>query len=107
MRPAPYASHNLREVGKMESERYDAVIVGASLAGCTAAILLGRAGASVALVERRADPEAFKRICGHFIQSSAVPTMERIDLLDAVERAGGVRCRPLLWTRWGWVDSRG
>lgn len=91
----------------MDSERYDAVIVGASLAGCTAAILLGRAGASVGLVERRADPDAFKRICGHFILSSAVPAMERIGLLDAVERAGAVRCRPRLWTRWGWVDPRG
>jgi menaquinone-9 beta-reductase len=90
----------------MEGDRYDAVIVGASLAGCTAAILLGRAGARVGLVERRADPEAFKRICGHFIQSSAVPAMERIGLLEAVERAGAVRCRPLLWTRWGWLDPR-
>ena len=91
----------------MESERYDAVIVGASLAGCTAAILLGRAGVSVGLVERRADPAAFKRICGHFIQSSAVPAMQRIGLLDAVERAGARRCRPLLRTRWGWIDPRG
>jgi 2-polyprenyl-6-methoxyphenol hydroxylase-like FAD-dependent oxidoreductase len=90
----------------MESERYDAVVVGASLAGCTAAILLGRAGARVGLVERRADPEAFKRICGHFIQSSAVPAMERIGLLGAIERAGGVRTRPRLWTRWGWIDMR-
>ena len=49
---------------------YDAVIVGASLAGCTTAILLGRAGARVALVEKQPDPKAFKRICTHFIQSS-------------------------------------
>lgn len=54
----------------------DAVIVGASLAGCTTAILLARAGARVALVERRPDAAAFKRICSHLIQSSAVPTLE-------------------------------
>jgi flavin-dependent dehydrogenase len=45
---------------------YDATIVGASLAGCTAAILLARAGARVALVEQRPDAAAFKRICSHF-----------------------------------------
>ncbi|MGC2372872.1 MAG: FAD-dependent monooxygenase [Solirubrobacteraceae bacterium] len=67
---------------------YDATIVGASLAGCTAAILLARAGARVALVEQRPDTAAFKRICSHFIQSSAVPTLERLGLLGAIEEAG-------------------
>jgi 2-polyprenyl-6-methoxyphenol hydroxylase-like FAD-dependent oxidoreductase len=43
-----------------EDPAYDAVIVGASLAGCTTAIALGRAGARVALVEKRPDPAAFK-----------------------------------------------
>lgn len=52
---------------------YDAVIVGASLAGCAAAIGLGRAGARVALVERQPDLAAFKRICSHQIQASATP----------------------------------
>jgi flavin-dependent dehydrogenase len=37
---------------------YDVVVVGASIAGCTAATLLGRAGARVALLERRPDPTA-------------------------------------------------
>ncbi len=82
---------------------YDAVIVGASLAGCTAAILLGRAGARVALVEKQPDPQAFKRICSHFIQSSAVPTLERIGLLDAIEATGGTRPYFRAWTKWGWI----
>ena len=34
-----------------KSPDYDAVIVGGSLAGCTTAILLGREGLRVALVE--------------------------------------------------------
>ena len=83
---------------------YDAAIVGASLAGCTAAILLARAGARVALVERRPDMAAFKRTCSHFIQSSAVPTLERLGLLGAIEEAGGLRALARLWTRWGWVE---
>jgi flavin-dependent dehydrogenase len=83
---------------------YDAVVVGASLAGCSAAILLGRAGARVALLERRPDPDAFKRMCSHFIQSSAVPAIERLGLLDPLERAGAARSRIRLWTRWGWME---
>ena len=83
---------------------YDAAIVGASLAGCTAAILLARAGARVALVEQRPDAAAFKRICSHFIQSSAVPTLERLGLLGAIEEAGGLRAHARIWTRWGWIE---
>jgi flavin-dependent dehydrogenase len=84
---------------------YDAVIVGASLAGCTTAILLGRAGARVALVEKQPDPKAFKRICSHFLQSSAVPTLERLDLLRPIEAAGGTRPYFRAWTRWGWIEA--
>jgi 2-polyprenyl-6-methoxyphenol hydroxylase-like FAD-dependent oxidoreductase len=83
---------------------YDAVIVGASLAGCTTATLLGRAGARVALVEKQPTPEAFKRICSHFIQSSAVPTLERLGLLEPIVAAGGVRSRVHAWTAWGWIE---
>jgi menaquinone-9 beta-reductase len=84
---------------------YDVAIVGASLAGCTAAILLARAGARVALVEKRPDPQAFKRVCSHFIQSSAIATLERLDLLGPMEAAGGQRARARIWTRrGGWIE---
>jgi 2-polyprenyl-6-methoxyphenol hydroxylase-like FAD-dependent oxidoreductase len=83
---------------------WDAVVVGASLAGCTAAIMLGRAGARVALVDQRTEPSAFKRICSHYIQSSAVATLERLDLLEPMMRAGAVRSGARIWTRFGgWV----
>lgn len=88
----------------MVSDRYDAVVVGASLAGCATAIQLGRAGTRVALVEKSPDPAAFKRICGHFIQASAAPTLERLDLLEPILAAGGIRSRIAAWTRWGWID---
>jgi flavin-dependent dehydrogenase len=83
---------------------YDVAIVGASLSGCTAAILLGRAGAKVALIEKRPDPQAYKRICSHFIQASAVPTIERIGLYQPILAAGGLRSRFHSWTRWGWIE---
>lgn len=82
---------------------HDVVIVGASLAGCSTAILLARGGLKVAVVEKRPDPAAFKRICGHFIQSSAVPTLERLDLMEPIIAAGGVRSRLRMWTRWGTI----
>jgi 2-polyprenyl-6-methoxyphenol hydroxylase-like FAD-dependent oxidoreductase len=85
-------------------EDYDAVIVGASLAGATAAIMLGRAGARVALVEQRQEASAFKRVCSHYIQSSAVATLERLDLLEPMMQAGAVRSRGRLHTPWGWVE---
>src|SRR3954470_4017284 len=94
------------EGATMTDSRYDAVIVGASLAGCSAAILLARQGARVALVERRPDPNAFKRVCGHFIQSSAVPTLERLGLLGPMEEAGAARSRLRLWTRWGVMEVK-
>jgi menaquinone-9 beta-reductase len=83
---------------------YDAVVVGASLAGCATAMFLGRAGAHVALVEKQPDPNAFKRICAHFVQASGVPTIERLGLLERALDAGGVRSRIRAWTRWGWID---
>jgi flavin-dependent dehydrogenase len=82
---------------------YDAVIVGGSLAGCAAGILLGRAGARVAVLEKQPDPNAFKRMCSHFIQASAVPSLERLEMLGPIEAAGGVRSRFQAWTRWGWI----
>lgn len=84
---------------------YDVAIVGASLAGCATAILLGRAGARVALVEKSPDPNAFKRVCSHYIQSSAVPAIQRLGLLEPMMQAGAVRSRVRMWTRWGWIES--
>ncbi len=89
----------------IQSSEYDAVIVGGSLAGCTAAILLGRAGVRVALLEKQPEPDAFKRICSHFIQASGVPTLERLGLLEPIIEAGGVRSRIHAWTRWGWIEA--
>jgi 2-polyprenyl-6-methoxyphenol hydroxylase-like FAD-dependent oxidoreductase len=83
---------------------YDAVIVGASLAGASTAIALARAGVRVALVEQRPDAGAFKRICSHYIQSSAVASIERLGLLEPMLAAGAVRSRARLRLPWGWVE---
>ncbi|HEY2181939.1 MAG TPA: NAD(P)/FAD-dependent oxidoreductase [Solirubrobacteraceae bacterium] len=90
--------------GGTATTEFDAVIVGASLAGCATAIMLGRAGARVALVEQRPDDGAYKKLCSHYIQSSAVATLERLDLLEPMIEAGAVRSRVRLHTPWGLVE---
>jgi 2-polyprenyl-6-methoxyphenol hydroxylase-like FAD-dependent oxidoreductase len=87
------------------SASFDAVIVGGSLAGCAAAMLLAREGARVAVLEKQPDPAAFKRICSHFIQASAVPTIERLGLYEPMMAAGAVRSRFRARTKWGWIEA--
>jgi choline dehydrogenase-like flavoprotein len=50
----------------MTEPDFDAVVVGASVAGCTAARLFAQRGARVALVERRPDLDAYKTVCTHY-----------------------------------------
>jgi menaquinone-9 beta-reductase len=83
---------------------FDVVVVGASIAGCTAARLFALAGARVALVERRPDPAAYKVLCTHAILSSAVPTIERLGLAALLDARGAVRTHPEAWTpHGGWI----
>jgi 2-polyprenyl-6-methoxyphenol hydroxylase-like FAD-dependent oxidoreductase len=86
-------------------DQFDVAVVGASIAGCTAARLLGRAGFRVALVERSPDPDAYKVACTHNIQPSAVPTIERIGLAPLLEDAGAIRAEPAAWSPYGgWLQ---
>ncbi|MER2266890.1 NAD(P)/FAD-dependent oxidoreductase [Methylobacterium oxalidis] len=82
---------------------YDVVVAGASIAGCTAAILLARRGLSVALLERNPEAGAYKPLCTHYIQSCALPVIERLGLAAPLEEAGAVRNAIDVHTRWGWV----
>ena len=92
-------------MNEQKTAEYDAVIVGASLAGCATAILLGKAGARVALVEKQPDPQAFKRLCSHYIQASAVPTLERLGLLEPMLEAGALLTPARIWTPAGWIQT--
>lgn len=89
----------------MSREAYDVAVVGASIAGCTAATLFAREGARVALIERHADPNAYKALCTHYIQPCAVPTIERLGLAPLIEEAGGIRNGLVMYTRWGWIGG--
>jgi flavin-dependent dehydrogenase len=87
------------------TDEFDVAIAGASIAGCTTAALLGRAGLRVALLEAHSDPDAYKVMCTHFIQASATPTIERLGLAGPLEEAGAIRNGLEIWTRYGWVRA--
>jgi flavin-dependent dehydrogenase len=86
-----------------ERESFDAVVVGASLAGCTAATLLARKGAKVMLVDRASSDTAYKKVCTHFLQPSALPTLQRLGLFDAMVAAGAVKSGISFHTHFGWL----
>lgn len=86
---------------------YDVAIIGASIAGCTAATLYGRQGLKVALVERQDNPSYYKKVCGHFIQPSAAPTIERLGIAREIEAAGGVPNGDIsIYTQWGVIRPK-
>ncbi len=83
---------------------YDVIIVGASTAGCSAAILYAQQGLSVALVEKQSKLDAYKKICTHYIQSSCMDTLARMGVKDKLEQeADAVPTTIRIWTRWGWI----
>ena len=80
---------------------FDVAVVGASIAGGTAARLYGLAGLRVALIERRPDPAAYKITCTHAILSSAVSTMERVGIASLIDARGAIRTHPAAWSPYG------
>jgi 2-polyprenyl-6-methoxyphenol hydroxylase-like FAD-dependent oxidoreductase len=83
--------------------KYDVIVVGASIGGCTAAILYARHGLRVALVEKATDLAHYKKLCGHYLQPAAVETIRRLGLAERIEEAGGLRNDMEVWTEWGWI----
>jgi flavin-dependent dehydrogenase len=90
----------------VSSEEYDVAVVGASVAGCTAARLFAQRGARVALIERRPDPNAYKTVCTHYVQASATPTIERLGLAPLLDQRGAIHNSVDIWTRHsGWMPA--
>src|SRR5690349_4476997 len=85
---------------------FDVIVVGSGPAGCTAAILLGRAGLTVALLEAHKDPNHYKRLCTHSIRSGTLPTLERLGFDTFLDGLGAVHHHENLWTKSGWIRER-
>jgi 2-polyprenyl-6-methoxyphenol hydroxylase-like FAD-dependent oxidoreductase len=70
---------------------FDAVIVGAGLAGSTAAVRLARAGWTVALIERQRFPR--RKVCGECLAASNLPLLHRLGVGDAFASLAGPALR--------------
>ena len=71
--------------------RFDVAIVGAGPAGAAAAILLARAGWSVALIERQAFPR--RKVCGECIAASNLALLDALGIGAEVEACAGAELR--------------
>jgi 2-polyprenyl-6-methoxyphenol hydroxylase-like FAD-dependent oxidoreductase len=70
---------------------FDAVIVGAGLAGSAAAIELARAGWSVAVIERQRFPR--RKVCGECLAASNLPLLQALGVGDAFNARAGPELR--------------
>jgi flavin-dependent dehydrogenase len=71
--------------------RFDVAIVGAGPAGAAAAILLARAGWSVALVERQSFPR--RKVCGECVAASNLALLDALGIGAEVEACAGAELR--------------
>ena len=76
---------------------FDAVIIGAGPAGASSAILLARAGWSVALVEKQRFPR--RKVCGECIAASNLPLLEALGIGTAFDAAAGPELRSVALMR--------
>jgi menaquinone-9 beta-reductase len=65
---------------------YDVIVVGAGLAGCSAAIQLGNRGLNVLLLEQQRYP--IHKLCGEFLSVEVLETFERLGIMATVRQAG-------------------
>jgi menaquinone-9 beta-reductase len=68
------------------NESYDVIIIGAGLAGCSAAIQLAQRGHRILLLEQAEYPT--HRLCGEFLSIEVIEIFQRLGILDAVHQAG-------------------
>ncbi|MEO5883415.1 MAG: FAD-dependent oxidoreductase [Caldimonas sp.] len=73
------------------SDPFDVAIVGAGPAGSSAAILLARAGWSVALIERQRFPR--RKVCGECIAASNLALLDALGVGVEVDRLAGAELR--------------
>ena len=78
---------------------FDAVVIGAGPAGASAAILLARAGWSVALVERQRFPR--RKVCGECIAASNLPLLDALGIGPQFARLAGSELRRVALMRGG------
>src|SRR5258708_8240713 len=71
------------------AKTFDAIIVGARVAGSAAAIFLARDGRRVLLVDKDSFPS--DRLSTHIVLGGGTGILDRMGVLETLERLGGVR----------------
>lgn len=77
------------------------MIVGASIAGCAAAIMYAQQGLRIALLDARSDIRAHKVLCTHHLQPCGAPILQRLGATEKLLALGMVETVPTFWTPWG------
>ncbi|MEI6525330.1 MAG: NAD(P)/FAD-dependent oxidoreductase [Planctomycetota bacterium] len=72
---------------------WDALIIGAGIAGSATAILAARAGLRVLLVESKSFPR--EKVCGGCLNQRAQASLEKLGLADAIRSIGSIRLNEL------------
>jgi flavin-dependent dehydrogenase len=72
-------------------DRFDALVIGGGPGGSTVALLLARAGWSVALVERHRFPR--RKVCGEYVSGTNLPLLNLLGLSEPFGDTGGPEVR--------------
>ncbi|MBW4049096.1 MAG: FAD-dependent monooxygenase [Proteobacteria bacterium] len=76
---------------------FDAIIIGAGPAGSTAALLLARAGWSVALIEKQYFPR--RKVCGECLAASNLSILDELGIGEAFRTAAGPQLQQVAFVR--------
>lgn len=73
------------------TEDFDAVIIGGGPGGATTAMLLARAGWSVAVIERQQFPR--RKVCGEYLSGANWPLLEELGIAEEFDQHSGPEIR--------------
>lgn len=78
----------------MDESQFDAVVVGAGPAGCSAAIRLALKGVRTALVDRSVFPR--EKVCGDAVGGAGAAILHEYGLTQAIEKAEAIRLKGII-----------
>lgn len=90
----------------LKETQYDVCIVGASVAGCCAALLYARQNLNVLLIDKKKSVSESKKACTTYIQKSAAPVMRELGLERQLLETSAMANSCDIWTKHGWIAGK-